>query len=286
MNNPTQLRRLILGLYRRVAGAALALAIALVLAVVVTGSAQAQTYSVLYSFTGGADGGYPLASLVPDTKGNLYGTTSERGAYGAGTVFKVATNRQLIVLYSFTGGADGANPYGGLVQDPQGNLYGTTNGGGAYGVGTVFKLDTNGNETVLHSFSNGPDGASPQAGLVLDTQGNLFGTTTGGGAKDWGTVFKLDPTGNETVLHSFASFDGDGSLPSSGLVMDAQGNLYGTTVEGGTHVYGTVYKIDQTGNETVLHSFTGGKPDGESPDGGVVLTHRATYMALPSPLAR
>ena len=177
MNNLTQHRSWILGIHRRVAGAALAMAIMLVAAVLATGSAQAQIYteSVLYSFKGGTDGWEPEAGLVLDAQGNLYGTTYEGGdlacgpPYGCGTVFKLDTTGKETVLHSFTGPPDGAEPGAGLVLDAQGNLYGTTSRGGTYyGQGTVFMVDTTGTETVLHSFSfgTGDDGAYPQAGLA------------------------------------------------------------------------------------------------------------------------
>ncbi len=276
MNDLTQQRSWILGMRRRVAGAAMALAIVLVPTVVATRSAQAQTYSfgVLYSFTGAPYTEPTPGPLVLDAQGNLYGTTSAGGAYGVGTVFKVDTSGNETVLYNFTGaGGDGANPCG-VALDAQGNLYGTTNGGGASGVGTVFKVDTSGNETVLYSFTGEPDGANPEAGVALDPQGNLYGTTNGGGASGVGTVFKVDTAGNETVLHSFA-WTPDGGYPEAGVVLDAQGNLYGTTKWGGDGAKGgwgpgTVFKVDTTGNETVLFSFTGGWGGG-NPEAGVVL---------------
>jgi uncharacterized repeat protein (TIGR03803 family) len=290
MNNPTQRRSRIFGIPRRVAGATLALAIALVAAVVMTGSAQAQTYTegVLYSFTGPPDGANPVAGLVQDINGNLYGTTEGGGdlkcnaLYGCGTVFKLDTTGKETVLYRFTGtGGDGINPAADLVLDAQGNLYGTTFRGGnlacpgtnGYGCGTVFKLDTTGKETVLHSFNGIPDGSGPEAGLVLDAQGNLYGTTTYGGSpkcSGCGTVFKVDATGKETVIYSFTGKSG--RYPAAGLVMDGQGNLYGTTRKGGGGGFnlGTVFKVDTTGKETVLHSFTG-PPDGAHPVAALVL---------------
>src|SRR5271157_3096218 len=209
MANPRQLRNLIFGLSSGAAGAALALAIMLVAAVVATGSAQAQTYTygVLYTFTGSPDGEAPYGGLVLDAQGNLYGTTSQGGdpacTNGCGTVFKVDTTGKETVLYSFTGGTDGAIPYAGLVPDAQGNLYGTTSQGGdpacTNGCGTVFKVDTTGKETVLYSFTGGADGAIPYAGLARDAPGNLYGTTQRGGdllactgpTNGCGTVFKL-----------------------------------------------------------------------------------------------
>jgi len=274
MNNPTQLRRFAFGICRRVAGVALAVAIALGLAVVVTGSAQAQkyTYRWVYSFTGGSGGTYP-SGVVPDAQGNLYGMT-RGGTYGFGTVFKLDTSGQETVLYSFTGTPDGAvdnseTPPNGVVLDAQGNLYGTTQYGGANNFGTVFKVDTSGNETILYSFAGTPDGANPYAGVVRDAQGNLYGTTGAGGTYGRGTVFKLDTTGQETVLYNFGSIAGDGADPRAGVVLDAQGNLYGSTWSGGAYSDGTVFKLDTTGQETVLYSFAG-KPDGKNPNGVVL----------------
>ncbi len=269
MNHPTQERRRIFGICRRTALSALAVAIVLLLAVVATGSAQAQSYTfrVVLSFSG-SDGANPHGGVVLDAQGNLYGTTSGGGAYGFGTVFKLDTTGQETVLYSFAGGADGENPLG-VVLDAQGNLYGTTEEGGASNLGTVFKVDTSGNKTVLYSFTGTPDGGNPYAGVVLDSQGNLYGTTFGGGADGYGTVFKVDTSGNETVLYSFGTTGGDGLFPVKGVVLDAEGNLYGTTSAGGAHEKGTVFKLGTTGQETVLYSFAG-KPDGEYPNGVVL----------------
>ena len=180
---------------------ALALAIVLVPAVIATHLAQAQTFSVLHAFTGGADGILPRAGLVRDAAGNLYGTTEGGGASGNGTVFELDTTGKGTVLHSFTGGVDGSAPFAGLVRDRNGNLYGTTEFGGASSEGTVFKLDTTGKETVLHSFTGGADGAFPQAGLIRDDAGNLYGTAQFGGdltcsspfLGGCGTVFKLTP---------------------------------------------------------------------------------------------
>jgi uncharacterized repeat protein (TIGR03803 family) len=236
--------------------------------------------TVLHSFTGtGGDGAGPRGGLVRDTQGNLYGTTYQGGDLacsaptGCGTVFKLDTTGKETVLHSFTNDPDGAYPEAGLVQDMQGNLYGTTLQGGSEGAGTVFKLDTTGKETVLYSFgSAGGDGTFLQAGLLLDSQGTLYGTTYTGGTHGDGTVFKVDKTGKETVLYSFTGMGGDGETPYyAGVVRDAPGNLYGTTVYGGASVFGTVFKVDSTGKETVLYSFTGGTKDGAYPEAGLVL---------------
>jgi uncharacterized repeat protein (TIGR03803 family) len=155
--------------------------------------AQAQTLTVLHSFSSsGTDGTQPHAGLVMDKEGNLYGTTASGGSFGFffGTVFKVDTTGTETVLHSFSG-ADGIFPQAGLVMDKEGNLYGTTGAGGSGGDGVVFKLDTAGKETVLHSFTNTPDGATPLAGLIIGKRGNLYGTSDFGGAYGSGTVFEL-----------------------------------------------------------------------------------------------
>lgn len=212
--------------------------------------------TVLHNFTGyPTDGATAATNLVRDAQGNLYGTTYQGGAYGQGVAFKL-TPKGRETLYSFPGGERGQNPYGGLIRDAQGNLYGTTlyggNVGGAScgtnGCGTVFELNAEGREkTDLYSFTgaNG-DGATPYASLVRDAEGNLYGTTFAGGAYGQGTVFKVDKTGKETVLHSFCSGGfpcADGQQPTTGVVLDAAGNLYGTTAGGGANFFGVVYKI-------------------------------------------
>jgi uncharacterized repeat protein (TIGR03803 family) len=197
----------------------------------------------LYSFLGGTDGCGPESDLIRDAEGNLYGTTTGFGT-SAGTVFRVDPTGVETVLYLFLGGADGASPYAGLVRDAAGNLYGTTmTGSGSAAYGTVFKVDAMGKETVLHAFAGPPDGAYPMAELVLDGVGNLYGTTTQGGSgfPKNGIVFKIDPAGTETVLHSFNG--ADGATPVSGLLLDAAGSLYGTTRDGGALGFGTVFKI-------------------------------------------
>jgi uncharacterized repeat protein (TIGR03803 family) len=259
--------------------------------------------TVLYSFAGEpTDGADPMAGLVLDASGNFYGTTSQGGTSNIGTVFKLDTTGKETVLYSFLGGpTDGADPMAGLVLDALGNLYGTTFEGGSgpcnrnthyrydtpSSCGIVFKLDTDGTESVLHNFTGEPDGANPAASLVQDATGNLYGTTAAGGKICYviaslppmpssgtycGTIFKLDTTGTETVLHTFTG-QPDGAISDAGLILDAAGNLYGTTLEGGAggcYVVGTrpgsppvnlgcgsVFKLDSSGKETVLYSFSG-----------------------------
>jgi uncharacterized repeat protein (TIGR03803 family) len=178
-----------------------------------------------------------------------------------------AKAQSFVTLFSFNS-TDGANPFYGVIMDAKGNLYGTTVNGGAYGDGTVYKLDPSGNETILHSFAGGSDGLWPYGGVIMDAAGNLYGSTHSGGAYGDGTVYKLDPSGNETVLFGFNGTDG--SVPLGSLSMDTAGNLYGTTYVGGAYDSGTVFKVDPSGNGGVLYNFTGGS-DGGGPYSGVIL---------------
>jgi uncharacterized repeat protein (TIGR03803 family) len=235
-------------------------------------SAHAQsTYVTLFSFDG-TDGSDPRANVLRDPHGNIYSTAESGGSLGEGTVFKVSATGVEMALYNFGGGSAGSYPNG-IVRDNAGNFYGTCAGGGEFGDGNVFKVNQRGKEAVLYSFKGGADGVTPQAGLLRDSAGNLYGTTAYGGTANYGTVFKVDAAGNETVLHTFTGAP-DGANPNSDLVEDAAGNLYGTTAYGGadgTNVggYGTVFKVDVAGNETVLYSFAGGT-DGEVPLAGVI----------------
>jgi uncharacterized repeat protein (TIGR03803 family) len=242
------------------------------------------SYKVLYSFLGQPDGAFPTG-LIRDANGTLYGITefggtgtcSNNNFPGCGTVFTVGPSGKETVLHSFAGyPTDGAFPNATLVQDSSGNLYGTTQGGGAYQVGTVFKVDASGTETVLYSFcpTKFPctDGSYPLGALILDANGSLYGTTHGGGSANYGTVFKVDQNGTETVLYSFTDST-DGAYPQAGLIFDAAGNLYGTASLGGAGCNGqgcgVVFKLDTTGKETVLYSFKN-FPDGAYPEGGLI----------------
>ncbi len=164
--------------------------------------------TVLHSFTGGADGGLPYAGLTLGPAGSLYGAASSGGItnsacpVGCGVVFTLDAAGQFTVLHSFTG-ADGNDPHAGVILDPAGNIYGTTYEGGASGGGVVYEMDPAGQVTVLYNFTGGADGGEPSAGVIHDSNGNLFGTTFGGGTAYYGTVYKLDTSGQETVLHSF-----------------------------------------------------------------------------------
>ena len=239
-------------------------------------SVWAQTYKVLYTFEGGTDGAYPFAGLLRDSAGNLYGTTRGAGQAGLeGSVFKFTPLGKFKLLHSFVGGGpDGAQPSSGLVRDSLGNLYGTTAGWGT-SPGTIFKLTKYGVFSVLHTFTGGAGGAVPLGPLVLDPAGNLYGATgaggnpTCGGGRGCGVVFKLDPSGKETVLHTFLGGK-RGTYPNGGLIRDAAGDLYGTTLAGGgTGNHGVVFKLDPAGNETVLYAFKA-EPDGSHPNGGLI----------------
>ena len=229
------------------------------------------TETVLYSFTGSPDGQYPFAPVIRDKAGNLYGATLEGGASGYGTVFKVTKKGTESVLYSFAGTTDGCYPYGGLVQDKAGNLYGTTAECGTSGQGTVFKVSKAGKETVLHSFAGGSsDGAYPfYTTLLRDKTGNLYGVTEEGGASSYGVVYKLSKKGKLTLLHSFTGGTTDGCYALGTPAMDKTGNLYGTAEACGASSAGIVWKVTKKGTETVLYNFTGSTSDGGYPVSGV-----------------
>ncbi len=273
------------------------------------------TETVLHSFcvedVSCTDGAFPGFPLILDKSGNLYGTTSEGGAHGYGTVFRLAPDGKETVLHSFCdqdGCADGADPSGGVVMDRSGNLYGTTETGGTggtscnqYGCGTVFRITPDGKEKVLYSFCSQDgcaDGAYPLDGVVMDHNRNLYGTTYYGGANNsncsgsgyffCGTVFKVDPASAETVLYSFCAKANcaDGVGPQVGVVLDGYGNLYGTTPSGGNLSQncpifnggyeggcGTVFEVRPDSTETVLYAFCpeGSCSDGAYPLAGVAL---------------
>jgi uncharacterized repeat protein (TIGR03803 family) len=232
--------------------------------------------TVLHSFTGGWDGAFPEAGLTMGGRGNLYGTALDGGSFGNGVVFRLVGTTET-VLHSFTGGKDGNYITSGLLMDAMGNLYGTDAYGGDIdcdypnGCGVVFKLAGR-QLTVLYSFKGPPDGASPSAGLIMDAQGNLYGTTTNGGESyNAGTVFELSASGKERVLHRFRvnyQVQHDGVSPYTAVVRDAQGNLYGTTLEGGLNGAGVVYEITTEGKEKILHTFCSSDcSDGAYPNG-------------------
>lgn len=233
--------------------------------------------NVLYSFKGGTDGANPYSSVVRAGT-TIFGTTFNGGAFGYGTVFKLTSAGKETILHSFNSAfptLDGSYPYANLLVN-KGILYGTTTLGGASNLGTVFSITKTGSYNLLYSFKGGSnDGQNPNAGVVFDTSGNIYGTTYGGGTDNAGVVFKLPPGGVDIVLHNFARNSADGINPYASLVL-YKGNFYGTTLQGGTANGGTAFKITPAGTETVLHSFTGGA-DGFNPYGALVRNAKTFY---------
>ena len=223
-------------------------------------------FTLLHQFGNAGDGSKPFDGVIQSADGFLYGTTYYGGTNSNGTIFKVSTNGLLYsVLYQFTNSPDGANPYGGVIQGQDGALYGTTQIGGS-GPGTIFKIDTNGNNyTVLHSFTNFTDATAPYGRLAQASNGMLYGTTYSGGGSSIGAIFQINTNGlNYALVHSFDG-SSDGFSPECGLLVGQDGWLYGTTVSGGNSSigYGTVFKVSTNGNGfAVLHTFT------NAPDGG------------------
>jgi uncharacterized repeat protein (TIGR03803 family) len=228
------------------------------------------TESLLHSFGLNFDVFYPYSSLIMDSAGNFYGTASDGSGNQTGGVFKITTTGTETVLYAFGLPPDGQTPESALVMDSAGNLYGTASNGGAHNDGIVFKISPTGTETILYSFSGSPDGRYPWAPLVMDSAGNLYGTTKTGGQYGQGTVFELSAGGTERVLYSFGSTPDDGGGPDSGLLMDSAGNFYGVTPYGGANQAGVVFKLSPNGTETVLHIFGAG-PDGQNPEGSLMM---------------
>jgi uncharacterized repeat protein (TIGR03803 family) len=240
------------------------------------------TDTVLYEFRGASDGQYPgYGGLVFDRAGNIYGTTEEGGAYSLGTVFKlspVGGGWTESIIYSFGASGDGYTPWGGLTVDSSGNLYGTTIYGGFYNDGTVFELSpTNGGwtETIVHAF-DGTEGAEPVGQLIFDTSGNLYGTAYWGGlGGEDGSVFELSPSNGGwtfSVLHLFDFSAGEGVDPLAGVTLGTDGNLYGTTLGGGTGDNGTIFRLVNAGGSWIyqaLYNFPFSGATGAGPFGGV-----------------
>jgi uncharacterized repeat protein (TIGR03803 family) len=239
----------------------------LVFILMFTAAGVSQTFQVFYTFGGGSDGGFPNGDLVRDSAGNFYGTTQSGGTSNQGVVFKLDPTGQETVLYNFTGGTDGGIPIGRLVGNA-GSFYGITSIGGdpTCACGTVFKLDSSGKLTVLHTFTGGTDGAQnpaqPELGLVL-INGNFYGPASFGGVSGCdgtlgcGVIFRVTPTGTESVLYRFTA-QADGGFPQD-LIRDSAGNLYGAT--GGSYMAGnagTIFKMDTAGTLTTLYTFPGG----------------------------
>ncbi|MFZ0314853.1 MAG: choice-of-anchor tandem repeat GloVer-containing protein [Candidatus Korobacteraceae bacterium] len=273
--------------------AAAALAMVLTLAAVTTQAAQAQTYSVIYDFTGGANGAMPMAGLTYDGAGSFYGTANyggntggNCGTNGCGLVYRLTNTSSgwaLTPLYSFLGGNDGANPeIAYVVFGPDGSLYSTTYYGGGtcdgIGCGTAFKLrpsaadDLSGSspwvETVLHRFT-GADGAGPVGAVIFDHNGNMDGATSSGGLHNGGIIYQLNASRNWDLVVMYHPY----GYPGSGLTMNHAGDLYGTTFNGGHDLFGSVYQLTPSGSgwiETDLYDFTNGS-DGSFPQAGVIL---------------
>lgn len=256
-----------------------AVMIATILTVLAAALAAPAQVTTLLTFNG-TNGDHPDGGLIQATDGSLYGTTSGGGVgtsclgSGCGTIFRFVPGRVFATLYTFDFNTTGSGPAGPLVQDSAGNFYGTAVGGGShscqYGCGTVFKMTPKGIVTRLHSF-DGADGDTPQAGVIVATDGNLYGTARYGGANNGGTVFKLDlTTGTLTTLYNFCSQTNcaDGDNIWGGLVQGTDGNFYGTAAAGGANGDGTVFKITPEGTLTTLHSFDGA--DGLGPQAGLV----------------
>jgi len=258
--------------------------------VLLTGSSWAASNGkLLYSFTGGLDGGDPATALTFDASGNAYGTTVTGGDFGCGTVFQLTPSGGRFtesVLFSFDCFTTGKNPYGGVIVDSKGNLYGTTVAGGFGGIcagdgcGVVYMLSNSGgtwNETVMYSFTGGDDGFGPGGALVADGNGNFYGTTPDGGANAVGVVYQISPVRGggwqQTVIHSFTGGN-DGAVGSLGaLLLDKSGNLFGVTELGGAFGTGTAFRLSpvQGGGwkMTTLYAFKG-QPDAAFPYGGLI----------------
>ena len=246
-------------------------------------SLSAQTFTTLHNFDG-TDGSQVFPGLVQAANGDLYGATADGGANSnrdcvanCGTVFKITLAGKLTTLYSFcsqSGCSDGAEPQATLLQDTNGNLYGTTFILGANGGGTVFKISLGGKLTTLYNFcslSGCTDGEAPLAGLVQGTDGNFYGTATQGGTNGYGTVFSITPSGTLTTLYSFGPY----GSPEATLVLATDGNFYGTTASGGTEGDGTIFNITPSGEETTLHTFDG--TDGVFPAAALVQDTNGTF---------
>ena len=261
----------------------LAFATSLAAGILATSAWASSAPQVIYSFAGENDGEYTDTDLVIDSAGNLYGSSVQGGAFGGGTVFRVSPSGhgwKHTVLYSFTGGADGGEPYKGVTLDSEGNLYGTavTGGGGSCegGCGVAYKLTHVGGtwtQSVIHTFTGGNDGSGPGAGLTLDKHGNVYGMTPTGGANGLGVIFRLQPQASGEwkikVLHTFSG--DDGATGSAGRLVLRSGTLYGAATVGGANGLGTIFSLKHIPGQWQfknLYSFKG-QPDAGFPYGGL-----------------
>jgi uncharacterized repeat protein (TIGR03803 family) len=247
-------------------------------------AASAQTFKAIHIFGKGTDGQSPFTGLIQGSNGNRYGTTVYGGSGKYGTLYKLNSAGKESIVYNFcskTKCADGADPEGGVLEDSHGNFYGTTAGGGTADKGVIYKINSSGQETVLHSFKGGNDGWRATGTLIEDSKGNLYGTTIfGGGSANAGTVFKVNSSGKESILHSFTGGD-DGSEPFSGVIADSHGNLYGTTYSGGASGNGVIFEISSAGVESTLYTFTGGA-DGSASATSLLLDSQGNLYGVAS----
>ena len=263
------------------------------LVVLLTGAVFATTTNLLYSFGGDEDGEYVDSDLVVDSAGNIYGTSVQGGTFGTGTVWELSPSASgwvHTVLYSFTGGADGGQPYKGVTLDAEENLYGTAVVGGSGGVcaedgcGVVYKLTHSSagwTQSVIYNFTGGNDGYGPGSGVTFDNRGNMYGTTPVGGAKGYGTIWQLKPQANGRwqfrLVHTFTG-GADGGTGSAGrFLIDKVGNLYNVATVGGIYGSGTAYELTPAANSqwkfTLLYAFKG-QPDAGFPYGGLAMDTR------------
>ncbi|HWA92460.1 MAG TPA: choice-of-anchor tandem repeat GloVer-containing protein [Rhizomicrobium sp.] len=252
---------------------------ALMAATAGSGASAKTKESILYSFEGTSDGRAPSYLLLRDDKGALYGTTVGGGAGQAGVVYKLSRAGELTVLHDFAGGMDGSSPSSNVVMDSKKTLYGATYHGGNGAIaggdcdsgdcGTIYKIKKSGRASIIHAFTGMEDGGNPSGDIAMGTDGSLYGTTTHGGAGQHGVVFKVGRDGKFSVLHAFAGGPDDGERPVGDLILDDDGNIYGTAAAGGAESSGTVFKVAPGGTMTLLHSF-GGDDTGFEPLGGLL----------------
>jgi uncharacterized repeat protein (TIGR03803 family) len=239
--------------------------------------------TVVHSFGNGQDGQNPYGNLVLASDGNFYGTTAGGGVNGEGTVFKLTPQGVETVLHSFDSSAgDAYHSVSGLLQASDGNLYGTSQGGGANNAGAVFKISLQGVESVLHSFAGGSDGAGPTQGLIQGVDGSLYGTTGDGGSGAAGVLYKITLAGRVSIIYTFGQSYLDGEGPNCTLVQGSDGNFYGTTQRGGANFAGTIFEVTPAGSETVLYSFGNTPGDGLVPSSGLIYHYNGHFFGTTS----
>ncbi len=251
-------------------------------------------YTLLHSFgsagTNAADASLPYTALVQANDGNLYGTTLRGGANDKGTIFRLALDGTNFSFVHHFNGGNGENPEGQLIVGADGELYGTTLQGGSDNRGVIYRISTSGTFTLLYSFPSlsafntygvaiNATGANPRAGLLLAADGNYYGTAYQGGPGGFGSVFRMTPTGTVSVAHSFEGATLDGAYPLAGVTQDPAGNLYGTTLRGGHQDLGTAWRINTSGQFSLLHGFVDLGADGYAPYGRLLLANDSIYGA-------